>query len=62
MSPCPCFLRVSCCCFGRGRDRRCLTAHPPHPPCSFYMSNSTDPCGPTDAAELTSETLIYNGI
>jgi len=25
------------------------------------MSNSTDPCGPTDASELTKDTIIYNG-
>ena len=30
-------------------------------PCSFLMGNGTNPCGPTDASELTSETLIYNG-
>ncbi|PRW61043.1 hypothetical protein C2E21_0646 [Chlorella sorokiniana] len=27
----------------------------------FLMGNGTNPCGPTDASELTNETLIYNG-
>ncbi|KAI7837996.1 hypothetical protein COHA_008178 [Chlorella ohadii] len=27
----------------------------------FLMGNGTNPCGPTDASELTKDTLIYNG-
>lgn len=30
-------------------------------PSRFLMGNGTNPCGPTDASELTNETLIYNG-
>ncbi len=27
----------------------------------FLMGNGTNPCGPTDASELTKDTIIYNG-
>ena len=30
-------------------------------PSRFLMGNGTNPCGPTDASELTNATLIYNG-